>query len=281
MGCRCRPTDTPVVDVRVEGNTTIPLEQILAQLQTRKDRPYDPATVQRDVKKLVNLPWFVDVQTLEEDTTAGKVIVFRVVERPTLRYIEYHGNREIKEKNLEKETGLRVGDSLDPYMIDEGRRKITELYQRNGYNDVQVTIAEGLKRTDRGVTYIIHEGQQQKIWKTKFEGNEFATDGQLRQRIKSKHGFGYVFNNYVSEEQLEADRQLLTAYYRSFGFFRAEVGKIVEFNKSGTWATRALRDSRRSSLPRPQRLDHGEQTVCHPRLGGRLETHGRTRLRAG
>jgi outer membrane protein insertion porin family len=237
VGPSLTATDTVVADVRVMGNTTIPTSQIMAQLQTRKGRPYDPAAVQRDVRKLVGLPWFIDVQTFEEETEAGKVIAFRVVERPTIRYVEYLGNNKIRDKNLAKETGLKVGDSIDPYMIEEGRRKIEDLYRRNGYNNVQATIVEGSKTTDKGVTYVINEGVSQKIYQTKFEGNTFATDGQLRNKVKSTHGWGYIFKNYVDVDTLDADVQALTAYYRAFGYFQAKVGRIVEFNDDGTWAT--------------------------------------------
>ena len=230
-------TDLMVAQVRIEGNATIPTNEIAARIKTRQGRPYDPSTVQRDVKSLVTLPWFVDVQTFQEDTPAGKVIVFRVVERPTIRIIDYLGNNSIRDKALAKETGLKVGDAIDPYIVEEGRRKIEEVYRRNGFNHVQVSIAEGTKLTDHGVTYIINEGVAQKIWATKFEGNSFASDGQLRHKIKSKHGFAYVFKNYVDIDQIEADEQLLTAYYRAFGFFQAKVSHVLEYNDAGTWAT--------------------------------------------
>ncbi len=45
-------TNENVADIRVVGNSTIPTSQILNQLQTRVNRPFDPALVQRDVRKL-------------------------------------------------------------------------------------------------------------------------------------------------------------------------------------------------------------------------------------
>ncbi len=59
-------TDEPVAEIRVVGNNTIPTTQILNQLQTRVGRPFDPALVQRDVRKLVSRGWFVDVQPTYE-----------------------------------------------------------------------------------------------------------------------------------------------------------------------------------------------------------------------
>ena len=43
----------------------------------------------------------------------------------------------------------------------------------------------------------------------------------------------YVFKGYVDREQIDADVDKLTAYYRSFGYFQAKVGRKLEFNEKG------------------------------------------------
>ena len=105
-------------------------------------------------------------------------VVFTVVERPVIRAVEYLGNDSIRTKKLSKETDLKVGGPVDPYAVEEARRKIIALYQRSGFNDVQVVVVKGDKPTDQFVVFSIHEGPKQKIWKVVFEGNEFASDGQ-------------------------------------------------------------------------------------------------------
>jgi outer membrane protein insertion porin family len=230
-------TDEPVGEIRVVGNKTIPSSQILDQLQTRVGRPFDPALVQKDVLKLTSRGWFVNVKPSYERAANGRVVIFTVVERPVIRFVEYLGNKEIREKKLRKETDLKVGGPVDPYAVEEGRRKIIALYQRSGFNDVQVVIVKGDKPTDNGIVYSIHEGAMQKIWKVVFEGNEFASDGQLRTKVLSKKPILYVFKGYVDREQIEADKDRLTAYYRSFGFFQAKVGAIPELDEDGEWMT--------------------------------------------
>src|SRR5207244_3635121 len=73
-------TDEPVADIRIVGNSTIPTSQILNQLQTRIGRPFDPALVQRDVRKLAARGWFVDVQPTYEQAANGRIVIFKVVE---------------------------------------------------------------------------------------------------------------------------------------------------------------------------------------------------------
>jgi outer membrane protein insertion porin family len=230
-------TDEPVAEIRIVGNKTIPSTQILNQLQTRVGRPFDPALVQKDVRKLASRGWFVDVEPSYERAANGRIVIFKVVERPVIRYVEYLGNHSIRTKTLGKETGLKVGGPVDPYAVEEARRRIIALYQRNGFNHAQVTVLEGTKATDQGIVFVIHEGTAQKIRKVEFEGNEFASDGQLRTKIESKKPFMMLFKGYVDREQIDADANRLTAYYRSFGFFDAKVGRRLEFNEKGKWMT--------------------------------------------
>ena len=98
-------------------------------------------------------------------------------------------------------------------------------------------IVKGDKPTDDKVVFSIHEGTKQKIWKVVFEGNEFASDGQLRTKVLSKKPIMYLFKGFVDREQIKADEDRLTAYYRSFGFFQAKVGAIPELDDEGKWMT--------------------------------------------
>ena len=230
-------TDEPVAEIRIVGNRTIPREQVLNQLQTRVGRPFDPALVQRDVRKLMQRGWFVDVQPTYDQTDAGRIVTFTVTERRVIRYVDYLGNEGIRDKKLNKETGLKLGGPLDPYAVDEARRKIVELYHRNGYNHVQVTVLEGDEPTHNGAVFVINEGTAQKIWKVEMVGNKFLSARRLKTIVESKPPMMMVFKGFVDREQIEADVDRLTAYYRSFGFFQAKVGRQLVFNDKNTWLT--------------------------------------------
>jgi outer membrane protein insertion porin family len=224
-----------VVEIRILGNDTIPTSRIASQLSTRVGRPFDRSVVTSDIYKLANLGWFVDVKPLYETTSQGRIVFFQVVERPTIRYVTYLGNKKISDKKLNKQTDLKVGGSIDPYAVEEGRRKIREHYQSSGYNNVQVTILEGTKATDQGIVYLINEGQAQKIWKVHFVGNNFVSDRRLKTLIQSKPPLMILFKGYVNREQIASDVDQLTAYYRSFGFFQARVGRKLDYNDKGNW----------------------------------------------
>lgn len=230
-------TDELVAEIQVRGNRTVPASRITGQMQTRVGRPFDPRALAADIKKLASLPYFVTVRPLHRSTDEGRVIVLEVVERRALRYVEYLGNKKLNDKKLAEATGLSVGGAIDPYAVEEGKRKLTAVYAENGYSRAHVEILEGAKPSDHGVVYSINEGPQEKIWSVEFEGNQFASDGQLKNKIQSKPGIAWLFGGKLRRERLDADVRALTSYYRSFGFFRAKVGRTVELNEDGKWAT--------------------------------------------
>ncbi len=224
-----------VTEVRIVGNDTVLASKMSSHINTHVGRPFDRTVVQQDVRRLATLGWFVDVKALYETTPQGRVVIFQVVERPTTRWITYLGNDSVSDKKLNKETGLKTGGAVDPYAVEEGRRKIREYYQGRGFNKVQVTILEGTKPTDRGIVYLINEGVSQRIWTVDFIGNEFVSNGRLKQLIKSKPPILKLFKGYMNREQIERDVDQLTAYYRSFGFFQAKVSRKLDKNKNGEW----------------------------------------------
>jgi outer membrane protein insertion porin family len=236
-GLSAAATDEPVAEVRIVGNKLVPTPQILNEMQTRVGRPYDPVMVQRDVRKLATKSWFVSVEPQIQQTPAGRIVTIKVVERPSIRYVEYLGNKGIRDTKLAKETGLKVGGSIDPYEVEDARRKIIDLYKTSGYNDIQVTIMEGNKATDTGVVFVIDEGAYQKVWDVQFVGNTFVSGRRLKTQIQSKPPTLMIFSGFVDREKIDADVDRLTAYYRSFGFFQAKIGRKLEFNEKGNWLT--------------------------------------------
>jgi outer membrane protein insertion porin family len=205
VGPSLSATDEPVAEIRIVGNKTISSTQILNQLQTRVGRPFDPALVQRDVRKLASRGWFVDVQPAYEQGPNGRIVIFKVLERPVIRYVEYLGNKGLRTKKLKKETELKVGGPVDPYAVEEARRKLIALYQRTGYNNVQITILEGNQPTHQGVVFVINEGTSQKIWKLEFVGNEFVSGRRLKTQVESKPPMMYIFKGFVDREQIDGD----------------------------------------------------------------------------
>jgi outer membrane protein insertion porin family len=230
------PADS-VVDVRIRGNKSLPLTRILPHIRTRAGRPFDLELIEEDVRRLDRTHLFVNVRTYWQQVAGGRVVIFDVLERSLLREVLFVGCNEIRKKVLQKESELKAGDPVDPFAIEEARRKLEEFYHKRGFTAARITLLEGDKPEDRRAIFLINEGVKQKVWKTVFVGNTIASDDRLRTQIKSKSPFLYLFKGELDRKEVEEDIQRLTAYYRGLGFFRARIGRELDFNEQENWVT--------------------------------------------
>jgi outer membrane protein insertion porin family len=232
-----KSAEEPVVAVLITGNQAVATDKIRKKLQTRVGRGYDAETIQADVRGLSTTGWFHNVKTYKKQVNGGIEVTFEVFELPIIRYVRYIGNKKIRDKKLDKKAELKVGDALHRYRVEEARRRLEEFYLDKGFSDAEVVVKEGTGESDRGVVFAIHEGNLQRIWKAKFVGNQVVTDARLRTQIKSKPGVLYYFKGAVDLEEVDADVDRLTSYYRGLGYFNARISRTLEFGESGKWLT--------------------------------------------
>ncbi len=224
------PPSDMVVDVRVVGNKQTPTEKLMRYIQTRPGRPYSAESVGKDVRRLNSSGLVVSVrpQYQQAPNGQGRIVVYEVFERATIRSVHYVGNRKIKKKTLSKEAKLKAGDPLEPFAIEESRSRLEAFYKEKGYPDARVTLSEGSKPTDERVVFVVNEGAKQTILWASFEGNEIVDDARLRTKIKSKQGVLWLLGGELNRKQIDADKELLEEYFHGLGFFRARIGCLVE-----------------------------------------------------
>jgi outer membrane protein insertion porin family len=231
-----------VADVQIAGNRSVPIQEIRAQIDTRPGKPFDPMTVQRDVKNLTKTRKFFDVKvkTQPGPQPGSVVVIYEVFEFPRVEYVHFLGNEEITTRALRRQVEIKVGDPRDTAAIESAQRKLTKFYEERGYNKVQVTVAEGLDREGRGAVFRVHEGPQQRIWNVDFVGNTIVSGGRLKTQIQAKPSkIKYVTplaKGYVNRRTIDEDVHRLTAYYRSLGYMVARVGRFLKFDDDGRWA---------------------------------------------
>lgn len=221
-----------VIDVQVQGHQDVPLNRIAQQIRTRPGRAFDPKQVEEDVQRLTRSRLFVDVRASYQQAPGGLVVIFQVLERRTIKYIKYLGRQKVwREKSLQNQVNMKVGDPLDPFTVEESRKKLEEFYREKGHSKVRVTVLEGDQQADRGVVFLLHEGPRQKIRDTEFIGNTIASDARLRTQINSKPPKFFFFKGFMDREALANDVDKLTAYYRALGYFQARIGRELEWNE--------------------------------------------------
>ncbi len=225
-----------VKDVILRGNNTVPTHQLLRNVRTRPGRYFDPDMLQQDVNDLWRMKEVHRViGPFIEKTPDGIIITIEVVERQLMQTVQFIGNRAITDRALRKETNLNDGQPIDIHEIKMVKHRIEEFYHDKGFPRTQVEILEGSEAGDNSVVFLIHEDQQQRIWKVEFEGNAIASDGRLKSFIESKPGHLKIIGGLVKRKEIEQDVLRLTSYYRSLGYFNARIGRQITESDDGRW----------------------------------------------
>ena len=217
--------DEPIDDVKIEGNTTIPNAEIAKHIKTRPGRPVTAKQIKDDVDALVRTRWFATVEPTIRRNDDGNVLVFRVLERPIVRSVEYKGNKKIKTKVFQSMTQLKPGSPYDISANRECARRIEEHYHEKGFAYATVELERGDVRDDpdRVVVFLIHEGPKVSVASVKFEGNEHFSDSILKLKTRTKTRILWLFGGKFDPSTIADDIEGIRQYYHSLGYFDVKI----------------------------------------------------------
>ena len=225
-----------VKGIQIVGNQTVSRHKILSHMQTRQDRNYDEKQLQADINELYRTELFRTITPSVTDYGDGVVITLKVAEQPTVTQVIFHGNRRIDDRMLEKHCGIQQGDPANPFATDTARQRLIDLYKENAFNQIAIDVKEGNKAGDRRIYFEIYEGPLERIRSIKLVGNKIFSTAMLKTKIKSRDarwGITRFAFNKANMLQVEDDKNLLVAYYRSLGYFNARIDYRIEYNESG------------------------------------------------
>ncbi|OGF52589.1 MAG: outer membrane protein assembly factor BamA [Candidatus Firestonebacteria bacterium GWA2_43_8] len=210
--------------VTFNGVKNTKTELITAIMSLKPKTEYTETKARLDFKKIFDLGYFSDVELAKDDGIEGIEIIVTVKEKPVLEEIVYNGVKEVGKSELETESGLTKGDSYDPSSVKKAVEKLLLKYQEKGYNLVAITYEtkEDEKNNKVKVTFNINEGRHMYVAKIKFTGIKNLTESVLKGRMETAEA-AFLVSGIFSEETLTRDFQKLLAYYRSEGFYLANV----------------------------------------------------------
>ena len=157
---------------------------------------------------------------------SGGRIVVTVVEAPVIAKLQFEGNKQFKDKDLEKEIALKAGGSLTKAAVQGDVVHIAEMYRRSGRYDARIepkTISHG-DRVD--LIFDIKEGAKTGVAGLAFSGNRAFADWRLKKVISTTQSDWFSFlrtSDVYESDRIEADRDALLRFYRKNGYIDASV----------------------------------------------------------
>jgi len=230
---------TPTVtDVQVKGNQRIEDDAILRVVETRPGDPYEAKQLSRDLESIFAMGYFDDIRVETETAPDGKIVIFRVKEKPTIKLIEISGNRVYEDQEIRDNIDITTGSILNIFRIKRNIKQIETLYQEKNYHNVKVTYTvEDLDHNQANLGFQIEEGKKLRIREIRFEGNQAFDDKALQKKIKtSEKGFfsWLTGSGDLDTETLNQDMMKLSDFYHNSGYAEARIGEpdiIYEENR--------------------------------------------------
>jgi len=223
-----------IAEIVITGNRRIEVDAIERYIKTKPGEAYIPSQLSSDLKSIYSMGYFEDIRIESKDSPAGKVITFHIQEKPTIRRIEFSGNRVYDDEEIMEALNIKSGSILNIFSIQNNIVRIEDLYKEKNYHNVSVDYEiEDLENNQGDLLFLVEEGKKVKITKITFEGNAVYTEKELKEEIKTNEkGFWSWLTNSgeLEKDVLNQDTIKLRNFYHNSGFIEAKVAEpIVEY----------------------------------------------------
>jgi outer membrane protein insertion porin family len=202
----------------VEGNQRVETETVISYMQIQVGDYFDSEKIDASLKALFQTGLFADVDISRRRSD----LIVTVEENPMINRVNFEGNDEIKDKDLEKEVELKERMMLTRAKVQSDVQRIIALYRRSGFYSATVepkVIRLPQNRVD--LIFEINEGVETRVESITFVGNEVFSDGDLRSVITTSEHAWWKFlskNDRYDPDRLNYDKELLRRFYLKNGF---------------------------------------------------------------
>jgi outer membrane protein insertion porin family len=219
------------IAVKFVGVANVSEQVVRANMSLREATGLDETLIDRDIRSLYRTGLFEFIEVKREARPGNVVnLLFEVTPKFRVLAVRFEGNKEYKERRLIREIKTVANSSLDERQIKEDQEKLYEFYQKNGYNQAQISYTIDRNRsTGFGtVTFRVREGAKVRISDIRFVGNDNVKARKLRKEMETSkwHPFSWLTGGgRFKDNEFEEDLDKLRDYYREQGFLDIEIAE--------------------------------------------------------
>jgi len=217
-----------ILGVAVQGNKTISESSIKIQSGIIEGKNITFDDIPDAIKRLWKLKIFSDIQVfIDKATKDGLFLIIQVEEYPRLGEFKVIGNKKIRKSKFNEELKLISGKVLSPALISETKRKMRDLYEKDGFLLVEIKeeLEPGEKENTQNLLIHIKEGKKVRIKEVVFKGNVQFSDRKLRRILKEtrRRNLFFLKIGEFDQEKYEEDKQKLVDFYNKEGYRDFEI----------------------------------------------------------
>jgi outer membrane protein insertion porin family len=254
--------------VEFRGLTTLQEETMRFYLGIEPGQPLDEALLDKNVKELWERGLVDDIQVEAVPSGEQVRLVVTVVERPTLRSIDYQGLKRISKTDIQdklttQRIRVREGDPISLGELQRIKALIEEMYAEKGYRFAQAQFTtEEVGPNQKKVTFTVDEGNRVRISDIDFEGNTVYNDLRLQFVMKNTKESGPI-NRILKKDiydpaKLQEDLDKVRDLYRGAGYKNVVIGEPrIDVRAANPGAATVAEQKRRMFVTIP--IEEGER----------------------
>jgi outer membrane protein insertion porin family len=258
----------PIAAIEFEGLGALPPETLKYYLGLTEGRPFDEAALDRAIKLLWERRLIDDISVRAVEEADGVRLVIRVVERPTLRSLDFEGLKkvsrsDITERIAKDQIDVREGSGVSLGEIARLEAAIEEMYREKGYRFAEARHRlEELGPNERRLVFSVDEGDRVRIRDISFPGAEVFGEWRLRWAMKKTKETGPIIRllkrDIYNPATFQEDLENLRKVYRAAGYKNVAIGEPkIEVRAKNPAARTAKEQKRRLFLEIP--IEEGER----------------------
>jgi outer membrane protein insertion porin family len=236
-----------VGEVRFEGETGLPADQLARVFKLREGRRYREALARegaRAVEERLRREGYFEARATvgspDWHADANRVdLTVRIASGPRFR-VEFDGRSALRESLLASELTFQASGAADRFEQEASAHQIESAYRERGYHFATVEPREAQDGDVRVIRFVIDEGPRVTVESVAFTGNATIPDKALAEQIETSPP-GLFHRGLFRQDVLDRDVGVLLAYLRSEGHVEATAGPPeVHFSDDRTRARVAI-----------------------------------------
>jgi outer membrane protein insertion porin family len=216
-----------ITDIAVTGNKRIEKDAVLRILDTHTGDIFKPENISKDLKKIYDMGYFDDVLVEKESHDKGVKIVFKVMEKPSIREIRFKKNKVYETEALMENINIKTGSILNVHTLNSNVDRLRLLYTEKNYHNCSITYEIiPLEHSQADILFNIEEGEKIRVEKISFEGNTYFSEKKLKKAMDtSEKGIFSFFTSSgdLNETEVKNDAVKIESLYKNNGFIDAKV----------------------------------------------------------
>ena len=213
-----------VREIKIEGNNRISSETIKVYGGIEINENYSNLELNEITKNLYLTDFFENINL----SLNNNILTIKVKEYPLINSIIIEGepSNSIKNSILER-LQLQPKKSFISSKLNQDISTLKKIYSSIGYNFINVdTKIEKFSENRINLLFNLKKGEKTYIKKINFIGDKKIRDSRLRDIIVSEEKKFWKFlskNVYLSQTNIDLDKNLLLNYYKSLGYYDVQV----------------------------------------------------------